>query len=245
MSISSKLDQLHARAKNNLWMRYFAIFNRVALAAGFLPSGYTKVIGERFTSLAIKHPMGHYLEALHYTGYYYTFIGILQMTAAVLLLIPRTATLGAVLYFPIILNICILSLAVCFEGSLISSPLMVLSNLFLLCWDYDKLKYILPFKHAAIPPAPVRQVIDKKFPTLFFVGVAATVILVVVVLINAYTLMPRVIISDCQSQCADSADPEACNVFCDCIYVEGRTYDNCLDDYKRTVEQKDKNHEEQ
>ncbi|HTF05623.1 MAG TPA: hypothetical protein VK826_16465 [Bacteroidia bacterium] len=131
--------------KENKWLRYFAVFNRVGLAVGFLPSGLVKITGERFTALSVNHPMGNYLEALHRTGYYYTFLGILQVTAAIFLLIPRTATLGAVIYFPIILNICILSFALRFEGSWISSPLMVLANLYLLCWDYDKLKFILPF----------------------------------------------------------------------------------------------------
>ncbi|MCD6018989.1 MAG: hypothetical protein K0S53_2110 [Bacteroidetes bacterium] len=145
MSISSTLDRLHFKAKQNKFLQYFAVFNRLALAAGFLPSGFVKIMDERFTSLSVNHPMGHYLEALHRTGYYYTFIGILQVTAAILLVIPRTATLGALIYFPIILNICILSLALRFEGSFVSSPLMVLANLYLLCWDYDKLKYILPF----------------------------------------------------------------------------------------------------
>lgn len=145
MSISSELDQLHFKIKQNKWLRYFTVFNRIGLALGFLPSGFVKIAGERFTSLSVNHPMGNYLEALHRTGYYYTFIGILQVTAAILLLIPRTATLGALIYFPIILNICILSFAVRFEGSWVSSPLMVLANLYLLCWDYDKLKYILPF----------------------------------------------------------------------------------------------------
>jgi len=132
MNISYKLDQLHSEIKQNRWHWYFAIFVRIALAAGFLPSGFVKIMGERFTSLSANHPMGHYLEALHQTGYYYTFIGILQVTAAILLLIPRTAVLGAILYFPIILNICILSFAVRFEGSLLSSPLMVIANLYLL-----------------------------------------------------------------------------------------------------------------
>ncbi|MES2701713.1 MAG: hypothetical protein V4649_03690 [Bacteroidota bacterium] len=103
-------------------------------------------MGERFTSLGVNHPMGHYLAAFYRTGYYYTFVGVMQVMAACLLLVPRTATLGAVMYFPIILNICILSLAVRFEGSFVTSPLMVLANVYLLCWDYDKLKYILPFK---------------------------------------------------------------------------------------------------
>ena len=146
MSISSVLDRLHFRVKQNKWLGYFAVFNRIALAAGFIPAGMVKIAGERFANgLSVKHPMGHYLDALHQTGYYYTFIGVMQIIAAILLLIPRTALLGALIYFPIILNICILSYAVRFEGSLLTSPLMLLANLYLLCWDYDKLKFIFPW----------------------------------------------------------------------------------------------------
>ena len=146
MSISSTLDRIHYKAKQNKKLRYFTVFNRLGLALGFLPSGFVKINGERFTALSVNHPMGNYLEALHRTGFYYTFIGVLQVLAAILLLIPRTATLGALIYFPIILNICILTFAVRFEGSWLSSPLMVLANLYLLCWDYDKLKYIFPWE---------------------------------------------------------------------------------------------------
>jgi hypothetical protein len=73
----------------------------------------------------------------------------MQVTAAALLLLPRTATLGALLYLPIIVNICVLTWAVRFVGSWVTAPLMVLANLYLLGWDYDKLKYIFPFH----PPA--------------------------------------------------------------------------------------------
>jgi uncharacterized membrane protein YphA (DoxX/SURF4 family) len=152
MRISSTLDRLHLRVRENRWLRYFAVFNRIALAAGFLPAGIVKIVGERFASgLSVKYPMGHYLDALHRTGYYYTFIGVLQVTAAILLLIPRTATIGAVIYFSIILNICILSFAVRFVGSLLTSPLMVLANLYLLCWDYHKLKFIFPWTNRKVP----------------------------------------------------------------------------------------------
>ncbi|WP_128545454.1 DoxX family protein [Larkinella soli] len=236
IDLVATLDRLHFRAKQNRWLRYFARFNRVALAAGFLPSGFVKILGERFTSLSVNHPMGHYLEALFHTGYYYTFIGVLQMMSAVLLLIPPTATLGAVLYFPIILNICLLSLSVRFEGSLLSSPLMVLANLYLLCWDYDKLKYILPFHQAPVaettskPPVP-----DKKFPVAFFAGVTTTIILLVLVLTNVYSIMPRNTLSDCNSQCSNSKNPEACRQFCDCIHIQGKPLDKCLDDYERAT----------
>ena len=148
MSIASKLNSIHFQARQNKWLRYFAVFNRIGLAVGFFPSGMVKIVGERFTDLSVKHPMGNYLEALHRTGFYYTFIGVLQVTASILLLIPRTALLGALIYFPIILNIWVLTLAVRFEGSWLSSPLMVLGNLYLLCWDYHKLKYIFPWEKA-------------------------------------------------------------------------------------------------
>ena len=150
MNISSTLDRLHSQAKQNSWLWLFSIFCRVALAAGFFPAGMVKIMDERFASgLSVNHPMGHYLEALHYTGYYYTFIGIVQVAAAIMLLIPRTVTLGAFLYFPIILNICILTYAVRFDGSLFTAPLMTLANLYLLGWNYEKWKYILPFNRLA------------------------------------------------------------------------------------------------
>lgn len=108
----------------------------------------TKIVGERFASgLSKLHPMGAYLEALHHTGYYYTFIGMAQVIAAILLLIPQTVALGALLYFPIIVNIWILSFALRFEGSFLTSPLMVLANVYLLVWNYDSIKYILPLKN--------------------------------------------------------------------------------------------------
>jgi uncharacterized membrane protein YphA (DoxX/SURF4 family) len=146
MSISSAFDRLHSHVKQNRWMWLFSIFCRLSLAAGFIPSGIVKLMDERFASgLHAKHPMGHYLEALHTTGYYYTFIGVVQVAAAIFLLIPRTATLGAFLYFPIILNITVLTYATRFDGSLFTAPLMTLANLYLLGWNYEKWKYILPF----------------------------------------------------------------------------------------------------
>ncbi|MGV3539363.1 MAG: DoxX family protein, partial [Rufibacter sp.] len=72
MRISSLADRLHGQARNNRWLWLFAIFCRLALAAGFIPSGLVKILGERFTSLSVNHPMGNYLEAIYHTGYYYT-----------------------------------------------------------------------------------------------------------------------------------------------------------------------------
>src|ERR1041385_547730 len=111
MRLRGYLERMYGELRRNKWLRYFAIFCRIVLALGFLPSGIVKVRGERFTALPSNHPLGHYFDALYLTGSYYTFIGVSQLTAALLLLIPRTALLGAILYFPIILNICVLTYA--------------------------------------------------------------------------------------------------------------------------------------
>jgi hypothetical protein len=233
MNVFAALDRLHAQAKHNRWMRYFAVFCRVALAAGFLPSGFIKIMGERFTSLSNNQPLGHYLEALSHTGFYYTSIGIAQMTAAALLLFPGTAVLGTVMYFPIILNIFILSMAVRFEGSLITSPLMVVANVFLLCWYYDRLKFILPFSW---PPAPVAlrvpERISQKFPKAFFAGAAATVVLVVL-LTRLFDVMPRNTQADCQSQFRGTRRTQAGAAFCDCIHRQGQPLDQALESYRK------------
>src|SRR5687768_3951307 len=168
MNILTKFEQHYNEAKGNRWFRYFTVFCRIVLALGFIPSGIVKIMGERFTALPVNHPLGHYLEALHLTGYYYTFIGALQVTTAILLLIPRTALLGALIYFPIILNICILAYAVRFEGTRITT-LMLFANLFLLCWDYERLKYILPIKQSKEDSYTTKKrMLSNKFPFVFF-----------------------------------------------------------------------------
>ena len=97
MNLLAQLDNLYQESKKNQWLRHFAVFCRVTLALGFIPSGIVKLMGERFTALPSNHPLGHYFDALHLTGFYYTFIGVSQLTAALLLLIPRTTLLGAII----------------------------------------------------------------------------------------------------------------------------------------------------
>ena len=144
MNFLDAFDRVYSDLRRDKWLHYFTIFCRIALALGFLPAGIVKVRGERFTGLPSNHPLGHYFDALHLTGLYYTFLGVGQLLAAVLLIVPRTALLGAMLYFPIIVNICVLTYATRFEGTRIAT-LMLLANLFLLIWDYDRLRHACPF----------------------------------------------------------------------------------------------------
>ena len=140
--MSLSLDQLHARVKKNRLLKIFTVFTRILLALAFLPSGLTKVLGNRFTVLAIDDPVGFFFEALYRTGFYWRFLGICQLTVALLLVIPRTAILGALAYFPLILNIFVITVSMGFTGTPVITGLMLLASIYLLCWDYDKLKKI-------------------------------------------------------------------------------------------------------
>lgn len=149
MDILGSLDRLHARARQSRWLARLALVTRILLVLGFTPSGLTKLLGNRFTSLPLEDPVGFFFEAMYQTGFYWRFLGLAQVTAAALLLIPRTTTLGAVIYFPIILNIFLITVSVGFQGTPFITGPMLLGATFLLAWDWHRLRGIF-----AAPPEP-------------------------------------------------------------------------------------------
>jgi hypothetical protein len=171
--------------------------------------------------------LGHYFDALFLTGFYYTFIGVAQLITALLLLIPRTALLGAMFYFPLILNIFVLTHATRFNGTRIVT-LMLLANVFLLVWDYDRLKSVLPFNG----PVEHRHVVEtRKFPFLFFGFVVAVAAFVILVNFFLFDIRPGNEEAECTNGCPSSDRPEVCYRFCDCIYKDGNPLNVCLDEY--------------
>ncbi|GAA0879389.1 hypothetical protein GCM10009119_23570 [Algoriphagus jejuensis] len=232
---TNPLESYYFQIKENKWYWIFSIFCRVTLAYAFIVAGMVKIVGERFASgLSPLHPMGAYLEALHHTGYYYTFIGVAQVLAAILLLFPRTVLLGALLYLPIIVNIWILSYAVRFDGSYFTSPLMVLANLYLLAWNYDQLRYILPFnRHSKEATYKKKGKFSNKVPVMFFSGVIAVVILVAWQGSSGILVMPRNSLKDCKSQFVNTPDELAGFAFCECVHTNGNPLDDCLEAFEK------------
>ena len=137
------------------------------------------------------------------------------------------------MYFPIILNICILTYAVRFEGTR-STTFMILANLYLLFWDYERIKYILSFKQVKEHgPSTKKKQLSNKFPFLFFGGVVA--ILAAVIFLNniIYDIRPGNSPEECTNGCPDNSDPIACEKFCDCIYNQGKPLEECLTEYNK------------
>lgn len=136
-------QKIHSILKSHKIFILFTWCTRLLLALAFIPSGLKKFLGLRFTTLGIDNPVGFFFEALFRTGIYWNFLGLMQLLAAVLLLIPRTSFLGAVLFLPIVLNILVIVIAMNFAGTPVIVGLMLIANIYLLIWDYTKTKMLL------------------------------------------------------------------------------------------------------
>jgi len=143
MRIETILDGIHFSLTRRRSLQLFTAFTRVLLAVAFIPPSYIKIMHRPFTVLPDSNPVGHYFNALYQTGFYYEFIGWGQMIAAILLLFPRTAHLGALMFLPIIANIAVLTTSVGFVGTWLITILMCLAATYLVAWEYDRIKPII------------------------------------------------------------------------------------------------------
>jgi hypothetical protein len=113
---------------------------------------------------------------------------------------------------------------------------MVLANLYLLWWDYPRVKSILPLASSSDVGKAPDQKMSRKFPWIFFGGAVVAVLLVIVLNNLVYDIRPGNSPLECTNGCADNARPEACERFCHCIYNEGGSLDRCLEEYGKSRE---------
>ncbi len=138
--------------------------------------------------------------------------------------------------------------------------------MYLLGWNYEKWKYILPFNRPANDTTKqesresdvqieenanqphvffshairllyarfrifFKQLLNDKFPTLFFAGVFAAVVLCVVGIPSLYSIKPRNTLPQCLRQFKDSRRTKAGENFCDCVHKSGEPLNKCLNAY--------------
>ena len=80
---------------------------------------------------------------MYQSGIYWKFLGATQLVAGLLLVTQRYAKLGAIIFFPIIANIFIITISYNFHGTPIITGLMLLATILLLLWDWDSLKVLI------------------------------------------------------------------------------------------------------
>jgi hypothetical protein len=182
-------DRLHANARQFTALHRLAIISRILLASAFIPTGAVKLLGRRFTLLGTDNPIGAFFEALYQTGFYWNFLGLGQVLAGVALIIPATRTLGAVMFLPILLNVVVLTWSLNFTGTVYITTMMLVANVFLLCWDYDRLKRIL-FRGGAEVAAPT----PAPMPAIEKAGYAVGGTAALVVLLAIRSLAPMTLV---------------------------------------------------
>lgn len=171
-SIETKLAEAHEWAVGQPLLHDFTQGVRILLAIGFIPPGLVKLLGHRFTQIPPDNPVGAIFESLYQTGIYWNFLGACQVLAGLLLLLPATATLGAALFLPILVNIFVLTVSVGFRGTPFVVAAMLLANVYLICWDGDRFRHLLPGLGRGDWPGTVRRAETRGLLRLAWWGTA-------------------------------------------------------------------------
>ncbi len=153
-----KLDRFYDRIRQSRKLNTFVILTRYLIGFAFIPSGFTKLMNKRFTSISIENPVGFFFEGMYQAGFFWQFIGFMQIFAAFLLMTQYFTTLGALVFLPMMTSIFVITISMQFKGTWLITLLMLLANLLLLAWDYHKLKYIF------YPDNFSLNVADKNYP---------------------------------------------------------------------------------
>ncbi|MCU0449706.1 MAG: hypothetical protein MUC97_07640 [Bernardetiaceae bacterium] len=143
--------------RRQVWCQLFIIYTRYLIGGAFVFASVVKIQGGRFTSQSGAdepiHSAFHFFETLYQSGLYWQFLGLGQLVAGGLLMTQRYAKLGAVAFFPIIVNVFVITISYDFAGTPIITGLMLLATCALLLWDWPTLKVLFNLP-AEVNPAP-------------------------------------------------------------------------------------------
>jgi uncharacterized membrane protein YphA (DoxX/SURF4 family) len=129
------LVRFHARARDARWLNVAIVNLRFLVGFAFVPAGLKKVLGQPFTDPERTGAFHEFLHAFHATGAFYRFVGVLQLTAAVLLLTQRWARFGAWIALPIITAIMVFCWSTGVIPTAVVATLIFLGVVTLAAWD--------------------------------------------------------------------------------------------------------------
>ena len=142
-------------------MQDFVIYLRFLIGGAYVFSAMPKILGERFMTqngeAAPIDTFPHFFETLYRSGIYWEFLGWSQVLAALLLMTQMFATIGAVAFFAISINVFMITITYPFAGTPVITGLMLLANCFLLLWDYPKLA------HLVLPDKPANLILTNYY----------------------------------------------------------------------------------
>jgi len=131
--------------------------------------------------------------AEHGLAFFARFVALAQVLAGLLLLTQRFATLGAIISFPLFLNILMVTISLDWQGTPYVNAVLLLMNGYLLMVDYHKLKFIISdADKSSFSYKPVRKEPSKDLAFLF--GVALIFISIKVSFFSLYIAWGLVLI---------------------------------------------------
>jgi hypothetical protein len=133
---------------------HLAVINlRILLAFAFLPAGIKKVLHQPFTDSTNHSRFHDFLHAFLATGWFYQFVGVLQLLVACLLFSQRFTLAGAALALPIITAIVAFTWSTAVPFTATVATLMLLGVAALLLWELPRWRPLLDGQ-AAAPATP-------------------------------------------------------------------------------------------
>lgn len=118
---------------------HLAVANlRILLGFAFLPAGLKKVLYQPFTDPQNSGPFHDFLHGFYATGFFYQFVGGVQLLVAVLLMSQTFATLGSLMALPVITCILVFCWSTWVVPTAIVTTLMFAGTLALVLWDIDR-----------------------------------------------------------------------------------------------------------
>lgn len=132
------LGTLVRRARQIRWINVAVVNLRFLIGFAFVPSALKKILDQPFTDPANQGRFHEFLHAFHATGWFYPFVGVMQIIAATLLFTQRFATIGALIALPILSAITAFCWSTQVYPTATVATMMWLGTLGLVLWDLDK-----------------------------------------------------------------------------------------------------------
>jgi uncharacterized membrane protein YphA (DoxX/SURF4 family) len=129
------LETLSLRARGARWLHLCVVNLRFLVGFAFVPAGLKKVLDQPFTAPDNTGPFHDFLHAFQATGFFYQFVGIVQLVTATLLITQRLAPAGAVVALPILTTIMVFCWSTAVYPTAVVVTLMFVATLALVAWD--------------------------------------------------------------------------------------------------------------
>ena len=126
------------RLRTTRWATLCVINLRILIGFAFLPAGLKKLLDQPFTDPANTGAFHDFLDAFHATGWFYQFVGVMQLVTATLLITQRFATAGALLAVPITATITAFCWSTHVYPTAVVITLMFLGSVGLALWDLPR-----------------------------------------------------------------------------------------------------------